>query len=147
MFANSEGPHTQPVSLNASHTRSALPYAARLPSLTDEPHTRSLSRNTLLGCFHTCRSIALFRNRDFTISPLHLIWQQIVSIFWRAVLGEGSVSGIWPEPRELPLSLIWDKNRLGVRSWGGGGMPENCHWTEVGRLHIYKHIVLVRMVS
>ncbi len=55
--------------------------------------------------------------------------------------------GIWPEPRELPLSLIWDKNRLGVRSWGGGGMPENGHWTEVGRLHIYKHIVLVRMVS
>ncbi len=44
------------------------------------------------------------------------------------------------EPRELPLSLIWDKNRLGVRSWGGGGMPENCHWTEVGRLHIYIYI-------
>ncbi len=26
----------------------------------------------------------------------------IVSIFWLAVLGEGSKPGIWPEPRELP---------------------------------------------
>ncbi len=42
-----------------------------------------------------------------------------------------------------------DENRLGVRSWGGGGMPENCHWTEVGRLYlfIYVRVVLIRMVS
>ncbi len=29
------------------------------------------------------------------------------------------------------------------------GMPENCHWTEVGRLYlyIYVRVVLIRMVS
>ncbi len=38
---------------------------------------------------------------------------------WRAVRGEGSELGIWPEPRVLPHILGWDR-----KSWGGEGMLE-----------------------
>ncbi len=61
--------------------------------------------------------------------------------------GEGLRARNIARTQRTPPSLIWDKNRLGVRSWGGGGMPENCRRTEVGRLHIYIRIVLVGMVS
>ncbi len=66
----------------------------------------------------------------------------IVSIFWLAVLGEGSGPGTWPEPRELPKrslgqgtaareqELIAPQNMPAVERCGLGSANEK----EAGRL-------------
>ncbi len=61
----------------------------------------------LFNMFNYCRFVSYsefvfhcFNSfHEFTLT-FNLI--AIVSIFWLAVLGEGSEPGTWPEPRELP---------------------------------------------
>ncbi len=72
----------------------------------------------------------------------------VVGIFGLLSWGRAPSPEHGPNPENSPVpDEGW--NRLGVRSWGGGGMLENCHWTEVGRLYLFIHVrvVLIRMVS
>jgi len=55
---------------------------------------------------------------------------------WRAVQGEGSKLGVWPEPRVLYKCL-------GLEVWrrGGGGMLLNYQWNEVRLLNLHIHFL------